>query len=27
VVLDRRLDVITTYVGGAPAWGKAGAAA
>jgi N-acetylglucosamine-6-phosphate deacetylase len=27
VVLDRHLAVVTTYVGGAPAWGRAGAAA
>jgi N-acetylglucosamine-6-phosphate deacetylase len=26
VVLDRQLEVVTTYVGGAPAWGRAGAA-
>jgi N-acetylglucosamine-6-phosphate deacetylase len=27
VVLDRQLEVVTTYVGGTPAWGRAGAAA
>ena len=27
VVLDRQLDVVTTYVGGLPAWARAGAAA
>jgi len=26
VVLDRQLEVVTTYVGGAPAWGRARAA-
>jgi len=26
VVLDRQLQVVTTFVGGAPAWGRARAA-